>query len=146
MAETTIIHKFPPKKQHNSLAYRIHFFILIEFPCLISSFTSFRCGYCFSDGHNFFKNSPTNNKKKRFLGKIHYLCTHKSIGQWNKKTAITVWTSRRCGSSAGGRARRSFTAGATSWSARATRRSWVAFVERGCFKYIVYNDEDGKDY
>ena len=23
---------------------------------------------------------------------------------------------------------------------------WVAFVERGCFKYMVHNDEDGKDY
>lgn len=23
---------------------------------------------------------------------------------------------------------------------------WVAFVERGCFKYIVHNDEEGKDY
>ena len=23
---------------------------------------------------------------------------------------------------------------------------WVAFVERGCFKYMVHNDEKGKDY
>jgi hypothetical protein len=23
---------------------------------------------------------------------------------------------------------------------------WVAFVERGCFKYMVHNDEEGKDY
>lgn len=23
---------------------------------------------------------------------------------------------------------------------------WVAFVERGCFKYMVHNDVDGKDY
>jgi CRP-like cAMP-binding protein len=23
---------------------------------------------------------------------------------------------------------------------------WVAYVERGCFKYIVHNDEEGKDY
>ena len=23
---------------------------------------------------------------------------------------------------------------------------WVAYVEQGCFKYMVYNDEDGKDY
>jgi hypothetical protein len=23
---------------------------------------------------------------------------------------------------------------------------WVAFVERGCFKYMVHNDENGKDY
>ena len=23
---------------------------------------------------------------------------------------------------------------------------WVAFVERGCFKYLVHNDEEGKDY
>lgn len=23
---------------------------------------------------------------------------------------------------------------------------WVAFVERGCFKYVVHNDEEGKDY
>jgi len=23
---------------------------------------------------------------------------------------------------------------------------WVAFVERGCFKYVVHNDENGKDY
>ena len=22
---------------------------------------------------------------------------------------------------------------------------WVAFVERGCFKYMVHNDEEGKD-
>ena len=23
---------------------------------------------------------------------------------------------------------------------------WVAFVERGCFKYLAHNDEEGKDY
>ena len=23
---------------------------------------------------------------------------------------------------------------------------WVAYVERGCFKYMVHNDEEGKDY
>jgi CRP-like cAMP-binding protein len=23
---------------------------------------------------------------------------------------------------------------------------WVAFVEKGCFKYLVHNDEEGKDY
>lgn len=23
---------------------------------------------------------------------------------------------------------------------------WVANVERGCFKYMVHNDEEGKDY
>ena len=23
---------------------------------------------------------------------------------------------------------------------------WMAYVERGCFKYIVHNDEEGKDY
>jgi CRP-like cAMP-binding protein len=23
---------------------------------------------------------------------------------------------------------------------------WVAYVERGCFKYLVHNDEEGKDY
>ena len=23
---------------------------------------------------------------------------------------------------------------------------WVAFVERGCFKYMMHNDEEGKDY
>jgi len=23
---------------------------------------------------------------------------------------------------------------------------WAAFVEQGCFKYMVHNDEDGKDY
>ena len=23
---------------------------------------------------------------------------------------------------------------------------WVAFVEHGCFKYMVHNDEEGKDY
>lgn len=23
---------------------------------------------------------------------------------------------------------------------------WVAYVEKGCFKYIVHNDEEGKDY
>ena len=23
---------------------------------------------------------------------------------------------------------------------------WVAFVERGCFKYMVHNDEEGKEY
>ena len=23
---------------------------------------------------------------------------------------------------------------------------WLAFVERGCFKYLVHNDEEGKDY
>lgn len=23
---------------------------------------------------------------------------------------------------------------------------WVAYVERGCFKYIVHNDKEGKDY
>ena len=23
---------------------------------------------------------------------------------------------------------------------------WVAYVERGCFKYMVHNDKEGKDY
>lgn len=23
---------------------------------------------------------------------------------------------------------------------------WVVFVDRGCFKYMVYNDEEGKNY
>ena len=23
---------------------------------------------------------------------------------------------------------------------------WVAYVERGCFKYMVHNDDEGKDY
>ncbi len=27
-----------------------------------------------------------------------------------------------------------------------TLRQWVAFVERGCFKYMVHNDGEGKNY
>ena len=33
-----------------------------------------------------------------------------------------------------------------SWRVPGEPAQWVAFVERGCFKYMVHNDEEGKDY
>ena len=41
--------------------------------------------------------------------------------------------------------RRSFLRGETLEEAGEPAQ-WVAFVERGCFKYMVHNDEEGKDY
>ena len=41
--------------------------------------------------------------------------------------------------------RRTFLRGETLDEAGAPAQ-WVAFVERGCFKYMVHNDEEGKDY
>ena len=40
---------------------------------------------------------------------------------------------------------RTFLRGETLEDARKPAQ-WVAFVERGCFKYMVHNDEEGKDY
>ena len=65
------------------------------------------------------KVSSTYNKKKRFLGKIRYLC-QQILRRWNRNSTIIDWTCRYCESSANGRVRKLLTARVINWSARVT--------------------------